>query len=126
VALRFEKRIKDTLSAVAKRLRATHTDGCGGEGFRRQALPFGHNEYFEMRANYGPNGITLSVEACCQDSGVVHAEKSGPTPAADFDEEKAQEWMEEQAARALEEFTKKATVVRNPPAIVTYKGRTSP
>jgi hypothetical protein len=126
VARRFEKRMKDTLSAVAERLRATHTDGCGGEGFRRQALPFGRNEYFEMRASFGPHGVTLSVDACCQDYGVVHTATSGPTPAADFDEEKSQTWLEEQAAIALEKFIKKATVVRHPPTITTYMGKTRP
>ncbi len=125
VAMGFENRLKDTLSAIAERLRATHTDGRGGEGFRRQALTFGQNEYFEMRANYGPSGVTLSIEACCRDDGVVHVARLGPIASADFNEEKAQEWMEEQAARAIEEFTKKATVVRNPPAIVAYKGKTS-
>jgi hypothetical protein len=57
---------------------------------------------------------------------VVHTATSGPTPAADFDEEKSQTWLEEQAAIALEKFIKKATVVRHPPTITTYMGKTRP
>jgi hypothetical protein len=125
VALRFmQKCIEPIASAIHKKIpRAAGREYAAIEhGFAGWCLEFGDTEQLALRAHFDEQGVWLSAEARCRGKGIVYGQKSAVFACAQFDESKAQEWIQAHALEAYEAFLQNAVAIQNRSPIVTISG----